>query len=107
MPFQVGLIDLVGPARPKAIVGGKVIEATGTGDQGRQRLRIEQVRLDDLDVQAFEIAPVAAGPGHNADGLASLQQAANNGGTDEAGGAGNDDGQDCASDLVPARFCLR
>ena len=67
----------------------QVVAALQGLHQGRD---IVQVALDDLDVKAVQVAAVAARSGQRLDRQAFGDQLADDGGTDETGGAGDQGG---------------
>src|ERR1700683_471950 len=87
---DVALVNLLGIAGPKPVVGGDVKDAVDCVDGASERGCVAQVALDAFDVKAGERGSLALRAGQDSNGVASGDQTACDVTTDEAVGARNE-----------------
>src|SRR5207237_439138 len=87
--LDVDLVDLRRVGEPDRVDGGEVVEGVAAGERGGDAVAIVDVTLDDLDVEAVEVAAWGAGLEVAAHGAAAPEELADDGGADEAARAGD------------------
>lgn len=86
---DIRIVELLGVFHPQAVVGGCVVKSSAALHGISHGLRIVEVTLRQLHIQAVDIAPVTFAPHQHTDRLAPVQQGPGDGGSKKSGGACN------------------
>src|SRR5579859_5937822 len=82
--LDIRRVDLARLARPKAVIGGAVIERVDAANRTAERARIEQVARGDVDWKAGDVGARARRPDEAAHALAAREQRPDDVGADKS-----------------------
>ena len=62
-PLDITLIQIIGVARPQAVIGGDMVQTVATSAGTGERIRVAQIAMKNLHREILDVTVVAMGAG--------------------------------------------